>query len=199
MARSGHISAQVMHPVQFFFNDTATTEIYTLPRHDALPIYRSGRSPRLSRASGVWEWNDAVALRSDPMRSRAATEPAAHHVGALRLRLLHDAGGRRGDVRDALAGHRRPLAAVEIPLLLRIKVIVRQRVPRPKRRVIVSDAGHVTIIGIDGVRAECWRLVRSAAGQRPGGQAADQHQAYAAASFHGRLTPSAQHGGSDND
>src|SRR3954449_11360514 len=25
----------------FFFNDTATTEIYTLPLHDALPIYSS--------------------------------------------------------------------------------------------------------------------------------------------------------------
>src|SRR5215204_7226573 len=27
----------------FFFNDTATTEIYTLSLHDALPIRRSGR------------------------------------------------------------------------------------------------------------------------------------------------------------
>ena len=27
----------------FFFNDTATTEIYTLSLHDALPIYLSGR------------------------------------------------------------------------------------------------------------------------------------------------------------
>src|SRR5438132_8078078 len=27
----------------FFFNDTATTEIYTLSLHDALPIYRIGR------------------------------------------------------------------------------------------------------------------------------------------------------------
>src|SRR2546422_6043713 len=26
----------------FFFNDTATTEIYTLSLHDALPIYRGG-------------------------------------------------------------------------------------------------------------------------------------------------------------
>jgi len=26
--------------VFFFFNDTATTEIYTLSLHDALPIYR---------------------------------------------------------------------------------------------------------------------------------------------------------------
>src|SRR5258706_9521527 len=27
----------------FFFNDTATTEIYTLSLHDALPIYRSSQ------------------------------------------------------------------------------------------------------------------------------------------------------------
>src|ERR1022692_5302280 len=27
----------------FFFNDTATTEIYTLSLHDALPIYKSAR------------------------------------------------------------------------------------------------------------------------------------------------------------
>ena len=26
-------------PIRFFFNDTATTEIYTLSLHDALPIY----------------------------------------------------------------------------------------------------------------------------------------------------------------
>src|SRR3712207_9523943 len=31
----------------FFFNDTATTEIYTLSLHDALPIYK--RSSRLAR------------------------------------------------------------------------------------------------------------------------------------------------------
>src|SRR2546426_7600504 len=30
----------------FFFNDTATTEIYTLSLHDALPIFAHGRSPR---------------------------------------------------------------------------------------------------------------------------------------------------------
>src|SRR2546427_6551273 len=28
-----------MKPMFFFFNDTATTEIYTLSLHDALPIY----------------------------------------------------------------------------------------------------------------------------------------------------------------
>src|ERR1022692_4218023 len=30
--------------VFFFFNDTATTEIYTLSLHDALPIYQSHRA-----------------------------------------------------------------------------------------------------------------------------------------------------------
>src|SRR5207342_3800713 len=29
----------------FFFNDTATTEIYTLSLHDALPIWRRSTSP----------------------------------------------------------------------------------------------------------------------------------------------------------
>src|SRR3712207_8725605 len=42
----------------FFFNDTATTEIYTLSRHDALPIFESGAAEHVlvvageNRASG---------------------------------------------------------------------------------------------------------------------------------------------------
>src|SRR2546427_2321013 len=35
-----------MFTALFFFNDTATTEIYTLSLHDALPIYR--KSTRLN-------------------------------------------------------------------------------------------------------------------------------------------------------
>src|SRR2546429_9548687 len=37
------------HLLFFFFNDTATTEIYTLSLHDALPIY-PGAAQRLGRA-----------------------------------------------------------------------------------------------------------------------------------------------------
>src|SRR5258708_34786757 len=48
----------------FFFNDTATTEIYTLSLHDALPIWRttskSKRSPMRFRGArggfGLQEW-----------------------------------------------------------------------------------------------------------------------------------------------
>src|SRR3712207_7158779 len=38
----------------FFFNDTATTEIYTLSLHDALPICPSGRPRRARRPASGW-------------------------------------------------------------------------------------------------------------------------------------------------
>src|SRR5689334_25417056 len=34
------LPVQLKSPLSFFFNDTATTEIYTLSLHDALPICR---------------------------------------------------------------------------------------------------------------------------------------------------------------
>src|SRR2546428_3573059 len=37
--------------VFFFFNDTATTEIYTLSLHDALPIYRGRGAPASGTAT----------------------------------------------------------------------------------------------------------------------------------------------------
>src|SRR5436853_7792250 len=48
----------------FFFNDTATTEIYTLSLHDALPIWirfmmlRSSRGMLIKNSinSGSWQW-----------------------------------------------------------------------------------------------------------------------------------------------
>src|SRR5216683_8375462 len=48
----------------FFFNDTATTEIYTLSLHDALPI-----SARNSRRA-PWSW---PARRAAPPPARSAT------------------------------------------------------------------------------------------------------------------------------
>src|SRR2546425_10604366 len=37
----------------FFFNDTATTEIYTLSLHDALPIYRTPQ-PQIPMERCIW-------------------------------------------------------------------------------------------------------------------------------------------------
>src|SRR2546430_12745655 len=53
----------------FFFNDTATTEIYTLSLHDALPISGkvSGRTSNtevtLFKSNGIASWDLAVAMR----------------------------------------------------------------------------------------------------------------------------------------
>src|SRR5690348_18394871 len=64
----------------FFFNDTATTEIYTLSLHDALPICRAARveprRPRLPRA------HQGRARRHRAVRGRRHREP----LGGLPLR-----------------------------------------------------------------------------------------------------------------
>src|SRR3712207_7145641 len=70
----------------FFFNDTATTEIYTLSLHDALPI-----SADAGAAAGAGPPRD---LREHPV--------AAGHPGGARR------PGRRG--RAARSRHRRSLA-----------------------------------------------------------------------------------------
>src|SRR6266581_9591228 len=46
----------------FFFNDTATTEIYTLSLHDALPIYLR---TAVSVDAGGWAHFDWVRMRSE--------------------------------------------------------------------------------------------------------------------------------------
>src|SRR3712207_7529278 len=46
--------------LSFFFNDTATTEIYTLSLHDALPISDHERADGVGRRRGVQEAARAV-------------------------------------------------------------------------------------------------------------------------------------------
>src|SRR2546425_8523643 len=66
----------------FFFNDTATTEIYTLSLHDALPISRRSRSRSSGASSGLsWVWLARTQLaiwpnggpKTIPMRSEEHT------------------------------------------------------------------------------------------------------------------------------
>src|SRR5437588_12505281 len=55
----------------FFFNDTATTEIYTLSLHDALPIFAgSGAQPRTGRAL-----RPAPGRSTGRARERAGAQP----------------------------------------------------------------------------------------------------------------------------
>src|SRR2546422_3724703 len=64
----------------FFFNDTATTEIYTLSLHDALPISRgrgAGGAARLGLA-------DAALRTPLDAAPAAAAGPQGHRVGVRR-------------------------------------------------------------------------------------------------------------------
>src|SRR4030095_6997869 len=67
----------------FFFNDTATTEIYTLPLHDALPISAQG-------------WR-SVCLRPRRRRGRS--------LGGSRRRMGGHSRYFIGDSRGGLRGH----------------------------------------------------------------------------------------------
>src|SRR5438477_9871761 len=71
----------------FFFNDTATTEIYTLSLHDALPIYpdRTTRCLR-KRPTGVWHPASPFRLPGHP-RSEEHTSELQSHVNLV-CRLL---------------------------------------------------------------------------------------------------------------
>src|SRR3989449_7268543 len=66
----------------FFFNDTATTEIYTLSLHDALPISR-GWAPRPRRGAGsAWPPPGRGAPWRDPpcrVRDRKSTRLNSSH------------------------------------------------------------------------------------------------------------------------
>src|SRR5476649_3105931 len=58
----------------FFFNDTATTEIYTLSLHDALPISSNRRLTSLSRSSS------RAGLYCAICRSEEHTSESSHTV-----------------------------------------------------------------------------------------------------------------------
>src|SRR3712207_7532486 len=63
----------------FFFNDTATTEIYTLSLHDALPIW--GRVPaHAARASAQRPRPSVATARAVARRDRKSTRLNSSHA-----------------------------------------------------------------------------------------------------------------------
>src|SRR2546429_3672444 len=60
----------------FFFNDTATTEIYTLSLHDALPISRPPHTPHEGRAGA-------------PLRGPRVRRPLVEDRKSTRLNSSH--------------------------------------------------------------------------------------------------------------
>src|SRR2546422_2193645 len=68
----------------FFFNDTATTEIYTLSLHDALPIYRNGIGRNASGA--VSPAATGASTRKFPSTKSTVTR-SEEHTSELQSRL----------------------------------------------------------------------------------------------------------------
>src|SRR6266571_8655192 len=66
--------------VFFFFNDTATTEIYTLSLHDALPIWSQP-------TASTWSGTTAPGMRVSPgrgcFRSRCTSTRSEEHTSEL--------------------------------------------------------------------------------------------------------------------
>src|SRR3712207_4577924 len=97
----------------FFFNDTATTEIYTLSLHDALPIYRPVRQPVLRRPAGTRAPGRRRRLRpcrgahgrAGPGAGRRP-RPAPHTAVRGRAQRRREPGGRERDPAvDRADGH----------------------------------------------------------------------------------------------
>src|SRR3712207_8199814 len=83
----------------FFFNDTATTEIYTLSLHDALPIFLHQapvvQHPLLGRwdvllveegAKGEDQVNELVNLRHEPHEPIPRVQRSEEHTSELQSR-----------------------------------------------------------------------------------------------------------------
>src|SRR3712207_8981652 len=64
----------IIHVFFFFFNDTATTEIYTLSLHDALPIFGNGRMCDFYFDGVYWEM-DGMDRSSDYFEAKYGDLP----------------------------------------------------------------------------------------------------------------------------
>src|SRR6266487_3188565 len=107
----------------FFFNDTATTEIYTLSLHDALPIYL-GQPDRQHPAE------PAVHLAGRELVTRMRRQPRVEHARQRRMAL--EAGG---DRQRALGGAVHPQEqGAHAPLQ-------QPRLERPQRGAGVAPPG----------------------------------------------------------
>src|SRR2546430_13702688 len=99
-----------IHPAEvvFFFNDPATTEIYTLSLHDALPILAAADRPRHRSVGG------------EGRAARGGTRPRALGVVRARGRRVSRAGAPRSEEHTSalqsqsnlvcrlLLGHKKP-------------------------------------------------------------------------------------------
>src|SRR3989442_12151456 len=111
----------------FFFNDTATTEIYTLSLHDALPIYHRLAPERLELGDAVREFDDVVVA-------------VARVVGIVREQVVGEAPRVREDLRHR-GLDRRELRARALLVAEDVEedardLVLRALVPRRRERAV---------------------------------------------------------------
>src|SRR2546426_4018226 len=119
----------------FFFNDTATTEIYTLSLHDALPIclVKSPKHSRfhlspflgIDRELPIWRLNSASFRRGPPQTPMAPPTNCATHCSA-------------GELGESVLWNSRPLTLQKVLLnrvseKISVRVIFCGRNEREKR------------------------------------------------------------------
>src|SRR3712207_8695311 len=78
--------------VGFFFNDTATTEIYTLSLHDALPIlhiFREGARCCPAPTSAARRLTSPIRAAGSPHVAHCAGSPGARDRKSTRLNSSH--------------------------------------------------------------------------------------------------------------
>src|SRR2546430_16944264 len=104
----------------FFFNDTATTEIYTLSLHDALPIsHRTARSVSFGARDYLSETcTDDLSECLDKSRSypQHRSSPSRAQSGESRTRRTHDELWLRGDTAAGEPSGLTPASAQTAPV-----------------------------------------------------------------------------------
>src|ERR1039458_4678532 len=116
-----------MHFIICFFNDTATTEIYTLSLHDALPISCGGQQTAPGRAPCGWLFRKRSEEHTSELQS----------LRHLVCRLLLEKKKTKACLRHT--------APVTVPAP-RVRLYLRARRARGKRRARTAGTGSVTCI-----------------------------------------------------
>src|SRR2546427_13232559 len=75
--------ARPLCTVFFFFNDTATTEIYTLSLHDALPIFRKASTAPARSSSGTAERGSPWAILATGWPRAKSCSRSEEHTSEL--------------------------------------------------------------------------------------------------------------------